>query len=240
VLVPVTASPIKRTSNQEHEMSAPDGDLVDRMAKKHAVSPAAVEVVLAALRSDGGRMAQPAMPISAGCRSGRRACRWSATCSTPNSRPNWTPCAATSRHIWPLPRLPRYAIRCGRCELPFSVGIGGLVAGGIGQAGRRRRAERSPIRRFSRDPPAGDRRPGRGHSLRYRISPDPRRRAGPEQRSNPLLHEPGRVGPGRRPVESCRLTPAARHYAPAFKNLIPEGGDPHEFNFVVHGGCGGV
>jgi hypothetical protein len=39
-------------------MSAPDGDLVDRMAKKHAVSPAAVEVVLAALRSGGGRMAQ--------------------------------------------------------------------------------------------------------------------------------------------------------------------------------------
>jgi hypothetical protein len=39
-------------------MSASDGDLVDRMAKKHAVSPAAVKVVLAALRSGGGRMAQ--------------------------------------------------------------------------------------------------------------------------------------------------------------------------------------
>jgi hypothetical protein len=39
-------------------MSATDGDLVDRMAKKHSVSPAAVEVVLAALRSGGGRMAQ--------------------------------------------------------------------------------------------------------------------------------------------------------------------------------------
>jgi hypothetical protein len=39
-------------------MSASDGDLVDRMAKKHLVSPAAVEVVLAALRSGGGRMAQ--------------------------------------------------------------------------------------------------------------------------------------------------------------------------------------
>jgi hypothetical protein len=35
-----------------------DGDLVEQMAKKHAVSPAAVEVVLAALRSGGGRMAQ--------------------------------------------------------------------------------------------------------------------------------------------------------------------------------------
>jgi hypothetical protein len=39
-------------------MSANDGDLVDRMAKKHSVSPAAVGVVLEALRSGGGRMAQ--------------------------------------------------------------------------------------------------------------------------------------------------------------------------------------
>jgi hypothetical protein len=39
-------------------MSANDGDMVDRMAKKHSVSPAAVQVVLAALRSGGGRTAQ--------------------------------------------------------------------------------------------------------------------------------------------------------------------------------------
>ena len=39
-------------------MSANDGDLVDQLAKKHSVSPAAVQVVLAALRSGGGRMAQ--------------------------------------------------------------------------------------------------------------------------------------------------------------------------------------
>ena len=39
-------------------MSANDGDLVDRMANKHSVSPAAVQVVLAALRSGSGRMAQ--------------------------------------------------------------------------------------------------------------------------------------------------------------------------------------
>jgi hypothetical protein len=39
-------------------MSATDGDLIDRMAKKHSVSPAAVGVVLKALRSGGGRMAQ--------------------------------------------------------------------------------------------------------------------------------------------------------------------------------------
>jgi hypothetical protein len=39
-------------------MSDSDGDLVERMAKKHSVSPAAVEVVLSALRNGGGRMAQ--------------------------------------------------------------------------------------------------------------------------------------------------------------------------------------
>jgi hypothetical protein len=43
---------------RNHEMSLNDGDLVDRMAKKHSVSSAAVQVVLAALRSGGGRMAQ--------------------------------------------------------------------------------------------------------------------------------------------------------------------------------------
>ena len=35
-----------------------DANLVEQLAKKHAVSPTAVEVVLAALRSGGGRMAQ--------------------------------------------------------------------------------------------------------------------------------------------------------------------------------------
>jgi hypothetical protein len=39
-------------------MSVGDDDLVDRMAKKHSVSPAAVQVVLTALRGGGGRMAQ--------------------------------------------------------------------------------------------------------------------------------------------------------------------------------------
>ena len=39
-------------------MSVSDSDLVDRMAKKHSVSPAAVGVVLTALRSGGSRMAQ--------------------------------------------------------------------------------------------------------------------------------------------------------------------------------------
>jgi hypothetical protein len=39
-------------------MSTTDGDLIDQMAKKRSVSPAAVGVVLTALRSGGGRMTQ--------------------------------------------------------------------------------------------------------------------------------------------------------------------------------------
>jgi hypothetical protein len=39
-------------------MSVSDGELVNRIAKKHSVSPAAVEVVLTALRNGGGRMAR--------------------------------------------------------------------------------------------------------------------------------------------------------------------------------------
>ena len=39
-------------------MSVSESDLVERMAKKHSVSPAAVGVVLKALLSGGGRMAQ--------------------------------------------------------------------------------------------------------------------------------------------------------------------------------------
>ena len=39
-------------------MSVSEDELVDRMTKKHAMSSTAVHVVLAALRSGGGRMAQ--------------------------------------------------------------------------------------------------------------------------------------------------------------------------------------
>ena len=43
-------------------MAETEAELVDRMAKRHSVSPAAVHVVLAALRSGGGRMAQFSHP----------------------------------------------------------------------------------------------------------------------------------------------------------------------------------
>jgi hypothetical protein len=59
MLVRLKASPYRADRKiGNHEMSVTDGDLVERMAKKHSVSPAAVQVVLAALRSGGGRMAQ--------------------------------------------------------------------------------------------------------------------------------------------------------------------------------------
>jgi hypothetical protein len=82
-------------------MSVNDGDLVDRLAKKHSISPAAVQVVLAALRSGGGRMAQFSHADFGGMS------QWSlgtsmveATCSICNSRPSWTRCVRISPPIW--------------------------------------------------------------------------------------------------------------------------------------------
>jgi hypothetical protein len=43
---------------KDYGMPETDGELVDRMAKKHSLSLEAVEVALSALRSGGGRMAQ--------------------------------------------------------------------------------------------------------------------------------------------------------------------------------------
>jgi hypothetical protein len=39
-------------------MAETDSELIDRLAKGHSVSAAAVQVVMSALRSGGGRMAQ--------------------------------------------------------------------------------------------------------------------------------------------------------------------------------------
>jgi hypothetical protein len=58
VLVRLNAPATIELQNRKHEMSETDGDLVERMVKKHSVSPAAVEVALAALRNGGGSMAQ--------------------------------------------------------------------------------------------------------------------------------------------------------------------------------------
>ena len=69
---------------------------------------------------------------------------------------------------------------------------------------------------FPERPSTGDRRPRRDHGLRHRISPDFRRRAGPERRPNPLIHKPGWAGQGHRFAESRRVTGARlRHRAVA-------------------------
>ena len=83
-------------------MSANDGDLVDRMANKHSVSPAAVQVVLAALRSGGGRMAQFSHAEFGGMS------QWSPGMSMVGEifntqlKPKLDAPAATSRPIWTL------------------------------------------------------------------------------------------------------------------------------------------
>ena len=70
-VLPPESVPSSNVKIGNHEMSANDGDLVDRMAKNYSVSPGAVQVVLAALRSGGGRMAQFSHADFGECRSGR-------------------------------------------------------------------------------------------------------------------------------------------------------------------------
>ena len=81
-------------------MPESDDEFVGRLATRHSVSPAAVQAVLAAVRRGGGRMASSVTLILAACLNGRRACRWSGTCSTPNSNPSSTRFARISLLIW--------------------------------------------------------------------------------------------------------------------------------------------
>jgi hypothetical protein len=174
-------------------MSGTDSDLVARMAKKHSVSPAAVGVVLTALRHGGGRMAQFSHADFGGMS------QWSATCSTRSSMPNSTRCAATRGVSRRVAGFGRRAIGRGRSQPPFGVGISRLVAGGIGQAWRGGFSERPPVLGFSRDAPIGHRRPRCNDGLRHGLASDFRRHAGPKQRPNPFVRKPGRIGQGFRP-----------------------------------------
>jgi hypothetical protein len=55
---PTSARPINKILKEVGDMAEIDAELVDRLAKRHSLSPAAVQVVMAALHSGGGRMAQ--------------------------------------------------------------------------------------------------------------------------------------------------------------------------------------
>jgi hypothetical protein len=95
-----------------------------------------------------------------------------------------------------------------RGQLPFAESIGRLVAGRIGEAGRGRCAERSPIRGFSRDSAAGDRRSRYPLGIRHRIASDFRRRAGPKRRSDADIRQPGRARENCGAAEGLWLTEA--------------------------------
>jgi hypothetical protein len=186
-------------------MAETDADLIDRMAKRHSVSPAAVQVVMAALRSGGGRMAQFShadfggmFTMVAGHVNGRRYVQYAAKGQARR---------ALQRHCsaFGLVHRRRQPICWGRGQLPFNVGIGGLVAGRTGEAGCSGCPERSSIRGFRGHAPIGDRRPGRRLGLRHRRSSDFRRRPGPKQRPNALVHEPGWTCQGCGPSKGCRL-----------------------------------
>jgi hypothetical protein len=138
-------------------MPVTDTDLVERMAEKHSVSPAAVEVMLSALRSGGGRMAQfshadfggmsqwsPGMSMVGDMFNTHLNAKLDALCSDLAAHLDASPAAGGTRSV-------------ANDELPFDVGFGGLVAGRIGEAWRGGCSERPPVRGFSGDASAGNR-----------------------------------------------------------------------------------
>jgi hypothetical protein len=181
-------------------MSVSDDELVDRMAKKHAVSSAAVHVMLAALRSGGGRMAQfshadfggmsqwsPGMSMVGDMFNTQLKAKLDALCSDIAGHLDSSEMAAQARAVGD--EVSYRSTERSADWWPAGLGRPGAVGC-----------------RVSRRPPAGDRRPKRDHSLRHGISPDFRRRAGPEQRPNPLVHQPGWARQDRRPTQGRGLT----------------------------------
>jgi hypothetical protein len=150
-------------------MSANDGDLVDRLAKKHSVSPAAVQVVLAALRSGGGRMAQfshadfggmsqwsPGMSMVGDMFNTQLKAKLDALCSDIAAHLDTAESAGGVR-----PEGDEVSYRSWtRSEDWWPAGLG--------RPGRR--AERSPLRGLPRDPSAGDRRSRYRLGIRHRIA----------------------------------------------------------------------
>jgi hypothetical protein len=113
------------------------GDLVDRMAKKHSVSPAAVQVVLAALRSGGGRMAQFSHADFGGMS------QWAPGMSMVGDMFNAqlkakldALCTDIAAHLDTSETTGGTRAAGGGGQLPLTDPIGGLVAGWTGEAGR--------------------------------------------------------------------------------------------------------
>jgi hypothetical protein len=154
-------------------MAETDAELVDRMAKRHSVSPAAVQVVLTALRSGGGRMAQFSHADFDGMS------QWSPGMSMVGDMFNvqlkaklGALCSDIAAHFGRVRDCRWHAIYHRRGQLQFDVGIRRLVASRIRKAGCGGCSERSSIRGFRRRAPTGDRRPRRGLGVRHGRSSD--------------------------------------------------------------------
>jgi hypothetical protein len=111
-------------------MAVTDGELVDRMAKRHSVSPAAVQVVLAALWSGGGRMAEFShvdfggmSAVVAGHVHGGRHVQYAAQGEAGRAMHRYRGPSGLVRG------RRRWALRGGRGQLPVGGAIVGLVAG---------------------------------------------------------------------------------------------------------------
>jgi hypothetical protein len=128
-------------------MAETDGELVDRLAKRHSVSRAAVQVVMTALRSGGGPMAQFSHADFGGMS------QWSPGMSMVGDMFNTqlkskldALCTDIAAYLEQSEPARRWRARCGRRrQLSVHVGIDRLVAVRIGAAWSGRRAERPTL-----------------------------------------------------------------------------------------------
>ena len=129
-------------------MAETDGELVDRLAKRHSVSPAAVQVVMTALRSGGGRMAQFSHADFGGMS------QWSPGMSMVGDMFNTqlkskldALCTDIATHLNRSETAGEGDAHCGgRRQLSFDVRIDWLVAIRIGATRSGRCAERDALR----------------------------------------------------------------------------------------------
>ena len=134
---------------------------VERLAKRHSLSPAAVQVVLVALRRGGGRMAQFSHADFGGMS------QWSPGMSMVGDMFNTqlksrldALCTDIVSHL-----TASEVVGSGGGELPVGGDVAGMVAERLGPPGSGGWSERPPIRNFPRIPPLGHRRSGQDFHL---------------------------------------------------------------------------
>jgi hypothetical protein len=192
-------------------MSVTDGDLVDRMAKKHSVSPEAVQVVLTALRSGGGRMAQfshadfggmsqwsPGMSMVGDMFNTQLKAKLEALCTDIAAHLDLSETAGGARGARAAAGDEVSYRSTERSSNWWPAGLG--RPGAVGAQNDLQYAVFPEARRLVID---DQRFP---FDLRHRPPPDFRRRPSPKRRSNADVHQPGWAGQDCGSAESKQLT----------------------------------